>query len=84
VATGGVLRNRYYKLSNISEQKVTVKIVTQDGTQIEDYLEIGEVVYGLNDNAVSQLKFYQLLGLIKIEETEHCEDPKVRWLVEGF
>lgn len=78
------MRKKYYKVSNVSEQKVTVEITTHDGRQIEDYLEVGEIVYGINENAAAQLKFYEWLGVVKIEETEHCEDPKVRWLVEGF
>lgn len=63
---------------------MTLDIVAKDGQRIEDYLEDGEIVYGLNENAVEQLRFYEMIALIKIEETEHAEDPKVRWLIEGF
>jgi hypothetical protein len=78
------LRNNYYKVTNISNQRITLSITTQDGRQIEDYLEEREVVYGLNERAAFQLKYYEWMGVIKIERTEFSEDPKVRWLVEGF
>jgi hypothetical protein len=70
-------------VSNISGQKVTLKITTKTGDQVEDFLEEGEIVYGLNENAAVQLRMYEYLGLIKIDETDE-EHPKVRWLVEGF
>lgn len=85
MAQRGILRTgKYYKVSNVSGQRLTLEITNRDGTQIEDHLEENEVVYGLNDNAAVQLKFYEWIGVIKIERTEFAEDPKVRWLAEGF
>ena len=78
------MRPRLYKVTNISGQRITLKIWNQQGEEIEDYLEIDEVVYGLNDNAIGQLIKYEWEGAVKIEETEFLEEPKVRWLVEGF
>jgi hypothetical protein len=78
------LRKKYYKVSNISGQRVELNIVTQDDQIVTDYLEEGEEVYGLNENAAKQLHFYEWMGLVKIEETEYAECPKVRWLKEGF
>ncbi len=78
------MRPKYYKVTNISGQRVTLEITTQTGEKVEDFLEEGEVVYGINENAVRQLRFYEWLMLVKIEETDERENPKVRWLVEGF
>jgi len=63
---------------------IILDITTNDGGHVEDNIEVGEVVYGINEHAANQLKQYEWLGLIKIEITEFSEDPKVRWLVEGF
>lgn len=76
---------RYYKVTNISGQKVTLLIKNSDGQDIEDHMEIDEVCYGLNEKAAKLLVYYAVMGLIRIEMTDSKHPPdKVNWLAEGF
>lgn len=74
---------KYYKVTNISGQRVTLRITNSYGADIEDWMEIDEECWGLNENAVKALGFYAVLGLIKIEESDKYPE-KVNWLAEGF
>ena len=76
---------KYYKVTNISGQRVTLMIRNSDGQDIEDHMEVDEVCYGLNENAAKLLVHYAVMGLIRIEMTDGKHAPdKVNWLVEGF
>lgn len=77
------MRKKNYRVENVSGQEVTLCITLLDGSEVTDVLEVGEVVYGVNEDAAGQLVFYSMIGLIKVTEATD-EDAKVRWLVEGF
>lgn len=77
------MRSKCYRVENLAGQKIILTITTLSGELVEDVLEENEVVYGLNENAAKQLALYENWGMVRITETTG-EEPKVRWLVEGF
>lgn len=75
---------KYYRVTNIADQKITLMIRTQDGRLIEDSMERNEVCYGINEHAAAMLRFYEWMGVIKIEQADQFAADKVNWLAEGF
>jgi hypothetical protein len=73
----------FYKVTNVSGQRITLRVLTPTG-EIEDTLEEDEVCYGLNERAAHMLRFYALMGAIKIEEADKFRPDAVNWLAEGF
>lgn len=77
------MKRKLYKVENVCGQAVDILITLENGVVIEDTLEVGETCYGVSDHAYLMLREYELLGLIRIEESgETGED--FRWLKEGF
>lgn len=74
---------KFYRVSNVSGQELELVIRTQDGREIFDTMDKDEVCYGINEHAAGMLKFYEWLGVIKIEEADQFPD-NVNWLAEGF
>jgi hypothetical protein len=73
-----------YTVSNATCQDINIKIRNAEGIEIEDILAQGEVVYGVSQQAVDLLSFYELLGVVKIELSDGKEPRKSHWLTEGF
>jgi hypothetical protein len=77
------MNNKFYKVTNVSGQEVRLIIKDQNGNEIEDKLEVNEICYGIEERAAYLLRWYEIIGLIKIEEADKIPD-KVNWLAEGF
>jgi hypothetical protein len=79
----GRILKKLYRITNVANQRIGFSTITETGEVDVDYLEIDEVVYGVDEEAVKKLKFYENKGLIRIEDTDRL-NSKVHWLLEGF
>lgn len=69
-----------YKIKNISGQRIEFFSINSQGMPETDFMEIDEVVGGIKPFVVSELKFYEIHGLIKIQE----DIQEIDWRKEGF
>ncbi len=59
--------------------------ITDSGETVTDYLEIGEVVYGILEKAACRLSHWQAIGMLEIVPCNKSDiDSNNRWLKEGF
>lgn len=82
MAKGRIL-SQFYRITNISDQRVQMLIETLDGEQYVDWLEIDEVVCGVNHHACEQLLIYERIGLLRIEKSDQ-DNLQSHWLLDGF
>lgn len=71
-------------MTNVSGQRLTLEIVAEDGRTTVETLEEGEVVYGLNDKARNLLRYYECVGLIRLELSCGEDDVECGWRETGF
>lgn len=74
-----------YKAKNISGRVLCFDIEISSGLLVEQYIEIGETLTGLNRHALNMLSPWVDMGLLIIDqEWEWVDSQKHNWIKEGF